>query len=98
MKKIFGVMDMKVKFFAYLRDYTKTKEIEVKNCETVRELLKRLSEIYGGKFAKEVFEGENLSSRIIVLVNGRNIVHLENLDTKLKDEDEISLFPVVAGG
>ncbi|KYO66986.1 ubiquitin-like small modifier protein 1 [Thermovenabulum gondwanense] len=89
---------MKVKFFAHYREYTGTKEIDVKNCKTVGELLKKLSEIYGEKLSKEFFDGEGLSSRVIVLVNGRNIVHLSNLNTPLKDEDEISLFPVVAGG
>ncbi|TYP47447.1 molybdopterin synthase sulfur carrier subunit [Thermosediminibacter litoriperuensis] len=89
---------MKVKLFAYLRDYTGVKEIEVGHCRTVRQLLKELCGIFGKKFAREVFDGENLSGRVIVLVNGMNILHLENLDTELKEDDEISLFPVVAGG
>lgn len=89
---------MKVKFFAHYREYTGAKEIDIKNCKTIGELLKKLSEIYGEKLSKEFFDGESLSSRVIVLVNGRNIVHLSNLNTPLKDDDEISLFPVVAGG
>ena len=33
-----------------------------------------------------------------VLVNGRNIEHLEGKYTALKDSDTVSIFPMVAGG
>ncbi|MDI9568418.1 MAG: MoaD/ThiS family protein [Bacillota bacterium] len=39
-----------------------------------------------------------MSDRVIILVNGRNIVHLAGIDTVLGEEDEVSIFPVVAGG
>ena len=38
------------------------------------------------------------SPEIIILVNGRNVVHLRRLDTPLADDDEVSIFPMVAGG
>jgi len=89
---------MKINFFAYIRDYTKTKSTEFEYYSTLRELLLKLSELYGEKFRNKVFDGENLSKEIIILVNGRHVVHLEGLDTKLMENDEISIFPVVAGG
>lgn len=89
---------MKINFFAYIRDYTKTKSTEFEYCSTLRELLLKLSELYGEKFRNKVFDGENLSKEIIILVNGRHVVHLEGLDTRLMENDEISIFPVVAGG
>ncbi|HWQ30252.1 MAG TPA: MoaD/ThiS family protein [Negativicutes bacterium] len=33
-----------------------------------------------------------------MLVNGRHIEHLQGLDTSLAENDEISIFPKVAGG
>jgi molybdopterin synthase sulfur carrier subunit len=54
--------------------------------------------MYGPKFRNKVFAGDDLSDEIIILVNGRNIVHLQGLDSLLSPEDEISIFPVVAGG
>lgn len=89
---------MKIKFFAYIRDYTKTKSTEFEYCRTLRELLIKLSDVYGDKFRSKIFDGENLSEQIVILVNGRHIVHLNELDTELNENDEISIFPVVAGG
>ncbi|MDI6600978.1 MAG: MoaD family protein [Thermoanaerobacteraceae bacterium] len=89
---------MRVKFFGYMRDYTGCKETDVKGYETLRELLAGLSRVYGERFGKEVLKDVGISDRIIVLVNGRNIVFLNGVDTHLEDSDEVSIFPVVAGG
>lgn len=89
---------MIVKFFAYIRDITRTKEISLDNCGTLEELLKKLCSLYGKKFEEKVFRGNELNAEIIILVNGRHIIHCHGVQTKLKQEDEISIFPVVAGG
>lgn len=89
---------MVIKFFANLRDYTRTKKTEVNKCENVEGLLKVLCQIYGKTFEKKVLVEGRLSSEIIVLVNGRHITHCDGINTKLSQEDEISIFPVVAGG
>lgn len=89
---------MVVKFFAYIRDYTHTKETNIEKCDTVERLLLKLCSIYGRSFEKRIFEDGKLSDEIIILVNGRHIVHYDGIYTELKDEDEISIFPVVAGG
>jgi len=89
---------MKVKFFAYLRDYTKVKEVDIKGCNTVLELLNLLSDKYGSDLTQALFKNSELSNEIIILVNGRHIVHLNGVKTEISENDEISLFPVVAGG
>ncbi|MDF2883121.1 MAG: MoaD family protein [Clostridiaceae bacterium] len=89
---------MKVKFFAYLRDYTKTKETDVNGCNTVLELLNLLSDKYGKNLSQKLFKDSQLSDEIIILVNGRHIIHLNGVKTEIKENDEISIFPVVAGG
>ncbi|MFT5872701.1 MAG: molybdopterin synthase sulfur carrier subunit [Clostridium sp.] len=89
---------MKVKFFAYLRDYTKTKEVDVNGCVTILELLNMLCEKYGRTLKETIFKNGELSNEIIILVNGRHIVHLKGINTEIKENDEISIFPVVAGG
>lgn len=89
---------MKVKYFAYIRDYTGTKEIQIEHYNTLKALLIKLCEKHGKKFGNKIFKDDSLSDEIIILVNGRNIVHLQGLDTLLSPEDEISIFPVVAGG
>lgn len=89
---------MKVKFFAYLRDFTKTKEVDINGCRTVLELLTRLSDKYGNNLKDKLYKNGELSNEIIILVNGRHIVHLNGINTEIKENDEISIFPVVAGG
>ena len=89
---------MKIRFFANMRDYTGVKSTDFEYCKTLRELMLKLSEAYGEKFRNKIFKGDNISSEVIVLVNGRHIEHLEGLDTILLENDEISIFPVVAGG
>lgn len=89
---------MIVKYFAYLRDYTKTRETSIEKCKTVEELLKVLCCLYGKKFEQKIFVQGMLSSEIIILVNGRHIIHCDGIYTKLSEQDEISIFPVVAGG
>jgi molybdopterin synthase sulfur carrier subunit len=53
---------------------------------------------YGQTFEKKVFVEGKLSSEVIILVNGRHIAHCDGVNTKLSNEDEVSIFPVVAGG
>lgn len=67
-------------------------------CPTLRELLDKLCSKYGKRFAEKLFVEDRLSDDIIILVNGRHISHLQGLDTKLEEKDEISIFPKVAGG
>lgn len=89
---------MKVKFFAYMRDYTGCKEIQTQRCDDVKALLHKLCERFGREFCRKVLNGDELSDEIIILVNGRHIAHLDGINTKLDENDEISIFPVVAGG
>lgn len=89
---------MIVKFFAFIRDYTGTKEISTGCFSSLRELLDSLCIRFGDRLRTKLFTGDRLSDDIIILVNGRHIEHLEGLDTKLGENDVISIFPKVAGG
>ena len=89
---------MIVRFFAFIRDYTGTKETAMAVCPDLRELLEKLCSRYGTKLRARLFYGDRLSEDIIILVNGRHINHLDGLDTKLHESDQISIFPRVAGG
>jgi molybdopterin synthase sulfur carrier subunit len=88
-----------VKFFADIR--------ELSGCEqenwsapaaTLHELLIGLGAKHGAAFQKRMFEGDQLSGTLIILVNGRHIEHLGGLETKLGPEDTVAIFPMVAGG
>ena len=87
---------IKVKLFANIREFTKTKELEV-DSGTVGDILKKLNEKYPG-FEKMIFDGEKIKPYVNVFLNGRNVLDLEGLETGLSVNDEIAIFPPVSGG
>ncbi len=90
---------MQVRFFATYRDITRINSIEAPAPETVRGLLELLSKRYGQAMRNKLFLPDGtLSWDAIVLRNGRNIVHLDGLDTALTETDVVSIFPMIAGG
>ncbi|HZL64833.1 MAG TPA: ubiquitin-like small modifier protein 1 [Thermoleophilia bacterium] len=90
---------MTVKYFATIRTYTGEAARRIDDAPVdLRELLETLAGRYGTSFRRAVFEGGELSPEIIILVNGRNVLYLEGLETPLAADDEVSIFPMVAGG
>lgn len=65
---------------------------------TAREFLSALESRYEGIGKLLHPRGEELSELIYLLVNGKNILGLEGLETVIRDGDTISLLPVTAGG
>ena len=90
---------MTVKYFATYRDITRRKEEYAAAPENVLALLLRLGGRYDGFRAKLLTpDGTDVGEETIILVNGRNISHLEGVATPLNESDTVSIFPVVAGG
>ena len=79
-----------VKFFATLRQVAGAREIQME-AGTVKDLLDRLSADYQGRMDRYL----KIST---VLVNGKNVVHMKGKRTKLKRDDEVSIFPPLGGG
>ncbi|WP_309492465.1 ubiquitin-like small modifier protein 1 [Candidatus Hecatella orcuttiae] len=74
------------------------REVEV-SASSLREALSQLVERYGEKFKDRVFDqAGNLRRLLNIYVNGKNIRHLQGLETALKDGDEVSVLPAVSGG
>jgi len=96
-------MKITVKSFLTLRKIMGGKaslEMEV-GAITLRELLEKLSHRFGQGFKDMIIHPENRpgTGHIQILINGRNYRHFPDLmDTKLTDGDEISIFPLIAGG
>lgn len=90
---------MNIKYFATFRDITRELTYRIDNPPaTLGELLELLSVRYGSDFRRAVYDGEELSPFVILLVNGRNVRHTGGLDTPIHTEDLLSVFPMVAGG
>ncbi len=86
-----------LKFFATLRDLTGKKELIVEG-KTVGEAITDAGNLLNLDLMDELFENEKPKKGVIILVNGRNIEHLNGLSTPLEDGDTLSLFPPVGGG
>jgi sulfur-carrier protein len=90
---------MIIKVFANLRKICGGVSVEVQpnGCRIIDLLNKMIEEFPPLK--EEIFTPEkNLKPFVHVYVNGRNIIHAENLETIIKETDQIALFPPVAGG
>jgi sulfur-carrier protein len=91
----------KVRFFTLLRQKTGIDEIEIEADQiTVAELLyKTTDRIKDEVVIKKLLEDDgSLRRGTIILVNGLNIFSLKKLDTRVKNDDVISLFPAGGGG
>ena len=89
---------MTVKYFGDIRPLTGLKEEKWRQPELeVRSLLKGVGQRHPA-LGKRLFEGDQLSSTLIVLVNGRSIDYLNGIDTPLEPDDVVGIFPVEGGG
>jgi molybdopterin synthase sulfur carrier subunit len=92
---------MKVNFFATLRSVAGQKTIDFVLPEqaTVRQLVDVIVTSYPLMRSKLLNEEGTLWGHVHVFVNGRDAPFLENeLETVLKADDTISIFPAVGGG
>jgi molybdopterin synthase sulfur carrier subunit len=95
-----ALLKVTVKFYAHLRDLIGQKamvELDMEEDATISNLL---DELLLDSRTKEVLldENQDLKPDITILKNGREIRFLAGMDTPLEPGDEISFFPVVAGG
>ncbi len=90
---------MIIRYFADIRELMGRKEETwTKAVPDMRSLLEGLAAENGSAFGKRVFDGDQLNSTIILFINGRDVVHLKGLDSPLKSDDVVAIFPMVAGG
>lgn len=89
-----------VKFFSLLRMQVKKPSIGVEIVDgTIRDLLEKARAQTGCDFLPSLVDAAGaLIPGTIILLNGRNILLLENLDTRIRDGDEVALFPPAGGG
>ncbi len=91
---------MKIEFYSTLRLDLKIKKLnyEIDDVITVEQLLHRLSnEIDSRIYTKLVKDGKPIKGTNI-LINGINFFHLKELQTQLKNDDLVQIFPPAAGG
>jgi molybdopterin converting factor small subunit len=66
---------------------------------TVVGVLDALVARHGELLAEEIYEGDTLRERLVILLNGRNVLSMpQGLQTALGDGDEVLITTVVPGG
>jgi len=66
--------------------------------KTVRELIDDLERRYAGIKARLCDENGEIRRFVNIFVNDEDIRFLQGLDTELKEGDEVSIVPAIAGG
>ena len=91
---------MKIRFFGTYRRVTGQTEIDWNsNAQTVKELIDELSCVYGEKLKDRIMaDPDQLSSDVIILINGESEAFMEKANMRIKMDDQISIFPMAAGG
>lgn len=92
---------VRVQFFSLLRLLLQreTLELPAREGETVGRLLARVEAAVGPPVTGKLLDGAGaLQTGTIILVNRRNIHHLNGLATEVRDGDVLALFPPGAGG
>ncbi|MGM0399309.1 MAG: ubiquitin-like small modifier protein 1 [Halobacteriota archaeon] len=92
-------MNVELRLFANFRETVgqKTIDREFAGDATIETVLRGLEDEFPDFEGAFVQDGEILP-QVNVLKNGREVHHLEGLETDVADGDKISIFPPVAGG
>ena len=91
-------MAKKVRIPTPLRKLTNNEEIVEVNGATIDDAIAELQTRYPGIKERLVDETVNVRRFVNVYVNEEDIRFLQNQQTPLKDGDEISIIPAIAGG
>lgn len=90
-----------IKLFATLRDIAggiKTLDVPLDDVQTARDLALAVSNANAALGRELLNEQGELTGKVHILVNGRNIEWLNGLDTPVQPDDLLVLIPPAAGG
>ena len=91
-------MAKKVRIPTPLRKLTNNEELIEVDGGTISEAIAELQTRYPGIKERLIDESGTVRRFVNVYVNEEDIRFLDNQQTKLKDGDEISIIPAIAGG
>jgi sulfur-carrier protein len=80
-----------------MRQHTEGQAVVEATGTTVKTALDNLAQRYPA-IVQRLFENGQVRRFVNVYLNDEDIRYLDNLDTAVKDGDELSIIPAVAGG
>ena len=92
------IMSKKVRIPAPLRKLTNNEEIVQVNGATIGEMIDEMQTRYPGIQERLLDENGQIRRFVNIYVNEEDVRFLENQDTALKEGDEVSIIPAIAGG
>ncbi|MEE8431858.1 MAG: MoaD/ThiS family protein [Candidatus Desulfatibia sp.] len=92
---------VKISFLSLLKDRIGVKELnmDLEDESTINDVFAKLFEKYGEDIEKLLIKKTgDLNDQVVIMLNEKSIRSLDNLDTKIRNNDEIILLPAIAGG
>jgi MoaD family protein len=90
-------MSIRIQIPTPMRQHTEGKPVVEASGTTVKAVLDDLSRKYPA-ITDRLFEKGQVRRFVNVYLNDEDIRYLENMSTAVKDGDELSIIPAVAGG
>ena len=90
-------MPVKVNIPTPMRQHTDNQAVVEASGTSVKDLLDNLGKKYPG-IVSRLFENGQVRRFVNIYINDEDIRYLDNLQTAVKDGDELSIIPAVAGG
>ena len=90
-------MPVRIQIPTPMRQHTENKAVVEASGGTVQAVLADLSRKYPG-IAERLFDNGQVRRFVNVYLNDEDIRYLDSLSTAVKDGDELSIMPAVAGG
>lgn len=94
-----------VNFFTLLRLFLQIKELQLDSIKEspIRDILRKVEDLVFEKTSKRILfkllDGNgNIRQGTLILINGKNVLDTEGLDTIVRDGDTVALFPPGGGG
>ena len=90
-----------IQFYSLLRLLLQREKLDLQagTNETIGQLLQRMQKQLSTPFLHKLLDDQGrMHAGTIIMVNRRNVLHLEGLDTPVNDGDQVAFFPPGAGG
>ena len=96
------MIDVNVRLVGVLRGVSGKSSFTVKlmDDDMIATLVQKISTEFGEEFKRVLVDSEQNDPRpnVLILVNGKEIELLQKLETKLEDDDIVTIIPVSHGG
>jgi MoaD family protein len=92
---------VKISFLSLLKSRFGVKELNMnlENDATINDVFAKLFEKYGEDIKSVIVKKSgDLNDHVVIMLNEKNIRSLDELNTKIHNNDEIMLLPAIAGG